>query len=319
MINDWKAIAPEILAQNRGLYVGSSDAAALFGKHPSKSYFTLWHEKKGGIAHEVEENEAMKWGKRLESAIAHGFADDFGLIIKAGELVKHPSIAGMAATPDFYIYNAIADAPESPYLDLLATSGPGILEVKNVSQMAHLKGWSDEEATAYIEIQVQHQMACDSSITWAVICPLIGGNKLKPIIKHKDPEFITILEGYVKALWESDTPPEPDGSASSWETVQKILPEPEKDMMGTIDDAELMERLYRVNRDYKFYSGCAAKLEDLLQELKSKVALRMGSAGVACGAGVKVERKRIKRAGYSVVACEYDMIKVSSMGEVRDD
>jgi predicted phage-related endonuclease len=51
--------------------VTSTESAALFGMSPYVTQFELWHRKKSGEQPEFKTNERMRWGNRLEAAIAH--------------------------------------------------------------------------------------------------------------------------------------------------------------------------------------------------------------------------------------------------------
>lgn len=48
--------------------IGGSEIAAIMGKSPYESRFSLWHRKKGTVG-PVAENEMMRWGKALEAPI----------------------------------------------------------------------------------------------------------------------------------------------------------------------------------------------------------------------------------------------------------
>jgi hypothetical protein len=59
--------------------VTSTESAALFGMSPYVTQFELWHRKKSGEQPEFKTNERMRWGNRLEAAIAHGIAEERGI------------------------------------------------------------------------------------------------------------------------------------------------------------------------------------------------------------------------------------------------
>ena len=55
----------------------STEIAALFGASPYTTVYELYHRKAGALPAEAfEVNERMKWGNRLEAAIAAGIAED---------------------------------------------------------------------------------------------------------------------------------------------------------------------------------------------------------------------------------------------------
>jgi len=58
--------------------VTSTEVSALFGLSPYLTEFELFHQKRDAVVVKIEPNERMKWGNRLESAIAQGAAEDMG-------------------------------------------------------------------------------------------------------------------------------------------------------------------------------------------------------------------------------------------------
>jgi predicted phage-related endonuclease len=58
--------------------VTSTEVAALFGLNPHKSRLRLWHEKRGDVESDFEDNPFTKWGRRLQNAVAEGIAEDEG-------------------------------------------------------------------------------------------------------------------------------------------------------------------------------------------------------------------------------------------------
>ena len=85
MINNREKILPEneeAWLEMRLLDVTSTEISALFGCCPYLSKWELWHNKKDRTSNEFKENKRMKWGNRLEPAIAYGVAEDLGVKIK---------------------------------------------------------------------------------------------------------------------------------------------------------------------------------------------------------------------------------------------
>ena len=72
----------EAWLQARQRDVTSTESAALFGMSPYVTRYDLWHRKRSGTAPEFKTNDRMKWGNRLEAAIAHGIAEEQGWEIR---------------------------------------------------------------------------------------------------------------------------------------------------------------------------------------------------------------------------------------------
>lgn len=169
--------------------VTATDAAALFGVSPYATPFELFNVKAGRLEVEFEETERMRWGKRLQDAIARGICEDNGWkIINADPFlyVRSRRFPGMGASPD--------------YIVLCPTRGVGMLEIKNVDLFIARDGWDDDEAPVHIEFQLQHQLEC-GELAWGAIGGLVGGNKARVIIRERDEEVGTEIGQRVLDLW----------------------------------------------------------------------------------------------------------------------
>ena len=64
--------------------ITSTDVAALFGVSPYLTRFELWHRKHGtpeAAPEELDDVERVRWGQRLQDAIARGAGEDRGWAI----------------------------------------------------------------------------------------------------------------------------------------------------------------------------------------------------------------------------------------------
>lgn len=167
--------------------VTSTEIAALFHCSPYLTQFELAHRKRQKLVVEIEESERMKWGSRLENAIAQGIAEDLGLNIRPmKEYVRDPSYR-LGASFDY------------------AIGEDGILEIKNVDTLQFKDGWlihgDTIEAPPHIELQVQQQLAL-SGRKFAMIGALIGGNRVKVIQREPNPAVIEAIRKQASAFWE---------------------------------------------------------------------------------------------------------------------
>jgi len=81
--------------------VTSTEVSALFGLSPYLTEFELFHQKRDGVTVKFEPNERMKWGNRLESAIAHGAAEDMGWNIAKFNVYMRVQEARIGSSFDF--------------------------------------------------------------------------------------------------------------------------------------------------------------------------------------------------------------------------
>ncbi len=171
--------------------ITSTDAAALFGMSPYKTPFELFHEKASGQTVQIHVDERMRWGTRLESAIAHGVAEDQGWMIDPLKVYMRDPQARIGSSFDFQIHH-----PEH---------GRGIMEIKNVDGLAFRNGWRNEqgglEAPEHIELQVQHQMEV-ADIDWCAIVALVNGNEAKLAFRRRDPAIGRAIRRRVDLFWK---------------------------------------------------------------------------------------------------------------------
>ena len=172
--------------------VTSTESAALFGMSPYMTHFDLWHRKRFGLVPAFKTNERMKWGNRLEAAIAHGIADEKGWEIKPmKDYMRDPDLR-LGSSFDFVI---------------TSLGEPVHLEIKNVDYLAFRDGWIEHddgsmEAPEHIEMQVQHQMAV-SGFKRAYIGAFVGGNRFELIERERDEAVIAAIKSMTKLFWES--------------------------------------------------------------------------------------------------------------------
>ena len=172
--------------------ITSTEVSALFGISPYTTLFELWHRKRSGAVVEIEENERMKWGTRLQDAIASGIADDHGWKVRRMDE-----------------YMRLPDHRIGSSFDFMATDDSGaefLLEVKNVDSLQYRENWlvidGELEAPVHIELQLQHQMLVSGAES-GVIGALSGGNKSTLIRRTADKEMHAIIIRKVAAFWRS--------------------------------------------------------------------------------------------------------------------
>lgn len=245
--------------------VTSTEVSALFNVCPYKSKFQLWHEKKGSIEDGFEDNDRAKWGRRLQDAIAFGFAADNNLDIRRlDDYVRLPHCR-MGSSFDF-----------------ITTDGQTLIEVKNVDGLIYKDKWIDGEAPAHIEIQVQHQMHV-IGVRKAVIAPLVGGNKLTPIYREYDPLVGKALEDQCVEFWRSiEAGIEPEIQLPcDVDTLGKLYAPVENKVVDVTGDPTIEYALL----EYKNLGAEIKALTDRRTLAKGQVLLALGDADkLVCGA-----------------------------------
>lgn len=258
--------------------VTSTESAALFGMSPYVTAFDLWHRKRSGNVPEFKSNDRMKWGNRLEAAIAHGIAEEQGWEIRPMKEYMRDPDARMGSSFDFVITNL---------------GEPVHLEIKNVDYLAFRDGWIEHddgsmEAPEHIEMQVQHQMAV-SGFKRAYIGAFVGGNRGVVIERERDEDVIKAIRAKVAEFWRTvDAGQEPD----------PVMP----------DDAEVVIRLNQYAEPGKVLDASGdAEITRLVAEYKALCAQRdnlKDDAEVAKAALLKAigDAEKVLVEGFSISA-----------------
>lgn len=259
--------------------ITATAAAALFGVSPYMTPFDLYHRLARNVEVVFEESERMRWGKRLQDAIAEGICQDNGWEI----VDAHPFLyarsrlyPGLGASPDFVIR------------DRNRTSlGLGLLEIKNVDKFIAKDEWEPDEAPVHIEFQIQQQLEV-CGLEWGAIGGLVGGNETKVYRRERDHDVGRAIGEASNAMFArvaAKEPPAPDYLADA-NTIRALyrFAEPGKSRdLGVEPDAEfektiraladahrLADAAYKNAKEDKEIA--AAKLLDTLRDVESVFA-----------------------------------------------
>ena len=262
--DEWHAI--------RARHVGGSEVAALYqAQRPfAMSHFTLWQVKAGRIPPPVVPDEGrVRWGRRLEPAIAHGAAEEYGWEIEKGGYVIDTLAPGMGCSLDYVITEPGPAEIERGW------TGPGVLQIKNSDLIEHKRGWTAGEPPLWILLQLQHEIAC-AGAGWGCIVCLIGGNELARYPYAARPRVADDLRARIGAFWRSiaeDKPPPVDGSDSSADALAAMFPtmrsEPPLDLTADNELPEICAGLLVAQADRR---GAAANEQAFKNRLVEKLS-----------------------------------------------
>lgn len=280
----------------------STECAALFDCSPYMTEYELWHRKTGQLVVEFDLNDRVKWGSRLESAIAYGIAEDLGLIVEPFKVYGRIDDLKMGSSFDFKIIGidpAWAGEDET-YRDLYREYGQGIMEVKNVDGLQFRRGWitgEDKEAPPHIELQVQHQMEV-ADMPYAVMAPLVGGNTPQPFYRLRDNAIGEAIKEKVTAFWamiDKGTAPAPNYAKDS-DVICKLYQENDGTRVDLSDD----ERLYTLCLAYKKF-GDEKKVAEVAQKAaKAEILTIIKAAKEAVTLGHKISASTTAPSSFSV-------------------
>lgn len=219
--------------------ITSTESAALFAASPYLTAFELYHRKLGNLESTFSVNDRMRWGSRLESAIAYGIAEDNGWTIEPLKSYWRIPSEGIGASFDFVI---------------TSLGEPVHLEIKNVDSLAYRDGWiigdedEDPQAPLGIEFQVQHQMLV-SGFRRSFIGALVGGNRVVLIERERDEEAIKAIRARCAEFWgrvnrRDEPPPVMPDDASTLRRIHTHA-EPGKILDATGEDFADLRNLVR--------------------------------------------------------------------------
>ena len=244
--------------------VGGSEVGTICGLNKWESAFTLWAKKSGKISDQIPQSEPMEWGSRLESVILDKFVESHPELEVWGEAGSwrneydswaHANPDGIYRREDgFY---GIIEIKTAAYPDDWQIGSQGVLGASS-------------GVPRYYLTQVQHYLRV-FGFKEAIVCALFTGNKYREYLVEAD-EFQQQVDRdqvikFLGAL-ESDTKPDWDGSASTYETTRALNPD------ITDDAVELGE----LGLEFQKVQQIAATAEASLFSLKSRVLDALGTA-----------------------------------------
>lgn len=246
--------------------VTSTEVSALYGLSPYLTEYELFHQKREGQVVKLAPNERMKWGNRLEAAIAHGAAEDMGWQISKLNVYMRDIDARIGSSFDFQIDSS--------------SDGPGILEIKNVDWLQYRQKWIDDgagniEAPEHIELQIQHQMEV-SGHSWCALVALVGGNEQKVILRNRDKAIGQDIRAKVGQFWQriaANSAPSPDYTADAEFIIKQLRNDAEAGLVAQAD-ASLTELI----EQYAYLSSMAKEQETLKKATQAQILERIGKA-----------------------------------------
>ena len=247
--------------------ITSTDIAALFGLSPYKTEFELYHEKLDGNGAAFKSNERMRWGNRLESAIAYGAAEEHGFNVQPLKVyMRQPNIR-IGSSFDFEI--------------LSEQHGKGIMEIKNVDGLIYRRNWTDDgngniEAPEHIELQVQHQMEV-SGHEYCAIVALVGGNTTKIAYRRRDPEIGKAIRDRVEQFWgrvKAKEAPSADYVRDA-DLIAQLYSQVNKGELVDTKDDDVLANLVELYREAKLSQSHFEKMAD---GLKARILERVKTA-----------------------------------------
>jgi len=236
--------------------IGGSDVPALFGLDPWKSYYRLWHEKAGNIEPEdISNNPKVKYGKKAQEIICHWFCEENGLeptvYFKEGDILRDPTISGLAGTPDYHI--GIADFDKCPDdIKIYNRSGEGVLEVKTTGYRQY-KTWKDVGPPMSYQLQLQTYMGL-SNLKWGALAIEVDHELLQPFVYEFKPQAYQAIKKAVADFWQSikdGKEPDPTDADKMQPFIRKLLTDEVVDLSGNNELASLVQKYRELEQQHQ--------------------------------------------------------------------
>ncbi|MGN1307809.1 MAG: YqaJ viral recombinase family protein [Faecousia sp.] len=255
-----KGMAREAWLEARRGSLGGSDAAAVLGVNPYASPYSVWAEKTGRVP-DKPDSEAMRLGRDLEDYVAARWQE------KTGKKTRR--VNAMLYNPAFPFAHA--------NIDRRVVGENAGLECKTTSVL-NLKQFKGGEYPESYYAQCLHYMAVTGAARWYLAVLVLNKGLLCFTVERDEAEISALLrqEAAFWRLVESDTPPEPDGTAATEEALRSLYPGGGAAIELTGQEA-LFER----------YAALTAKKGDAeaeLAQIKQTLMEQLGNAEAAtCG------------------------------------
>lgn len=248
---------PATWAKARTYGIGGSEAPAVLGLNPWCSPYTLWC-RKTGLIEGIEQTERMRWGHRLEDAIAEYYAEETGLkVFAVATTYNRPRAASVERYDDGMLFRNTERPWQLASVDRLVECpgrGLGVLEIKNVGVRSADK-WKDG-VPDYVRAQNLHYQSV-LGLDWGAVAVLFGGNSPGFMDVEAAEGEVERLVAAEQAFWlslDAGEPPEADGSESTRDTLAERFPKPEDGHVARLsDDAIAWDRAYAEHAEQEKY------------------------------------------------------------------
>lgn len=285
--------------------IGASEIAAVLGKSPYASPFSLWYQKKEGW--ELEQTEAMYFGLQSEPMIAAEFTK------------RHPELKVFKPPATLYAHRDMPWVMCSP--DLLAIDDRGnVIPVELKTDEGGT--WGKQEDSLECVVPIQHAI----QVLWQ--CGVFDapyGYLVRYARKRYTDYMIPNTFGYRRELgvglefdWvhrakdflesvEADIPPVVDGHKATTETLLTVYSNVDPDAPPVPTPGKLVAEFERL-------SDLLPQVKHELEALQNQIRELMGAYGSTAKAmdedgRVFVQRSVGKRSGYSVGPAIVDSLR----------
>lgn len=286
--------------------IGASEMAAVLGRSPFASPFSLWWSKQEGW--ELEPSLTLRLGHELEPIIAKLFAESRPDAIVGrpnASLWRSPIVEWMACTPDY-----LATVSDQPTSSGVPSPGPCHVEPVECKSDEGGPGWGrpgTDEVPYHHRVQVLQQCAVFAAPRGHLV--RMAGKRFTAYVIEFDDAAQDELATWIAAgasfmaSMETGVAPELDGHGATTDTLSRIYANVNEDEDAAIPDA--VASFYESASD----TLTAAKAEYVRAQNEIRGYLQDHRFGVRSSTGQRfVDRRVYKRRGYEVAAGMVDAL-----------
>lgn len=259
--------------------ISGTQISCLFDTNPYTTKWLLWRIFSGLDDQDFYDkagDERMQWGLLLERAIFDETLRRLnveGTYNENDEYIVHPDLP-IGATPDGECFHP--------------SRGVAVVQVKNVDWMQWADKWTDEQAPAHIELQLQHEMKARGA-AWGVIAVLVGGNELRIYEREPDDELQADMIERVLAFFKSvEDGDEPDPLGMPCELPKVLQIERDETKIADLTDNE---EIFDALQALSYYEPRVKAGTAEIKKAKAVIATKSAGAGRVIGHGYGCEIK----------------------------
>lgn len=300
--------------ENRKNSIGASDCAVVMGFSPWKSAIELHYEKTGEIpVEDISDKDAIKMGIKLEPIVADLFLEkQHGYSIRlygadTPTVLVSPKYDWMTCSPDAIITYKSGEVMG--------------VEFKTTSEY-NKNDWADGNVPFHYELQCQHSMAVTGYDKWIIAC-LIGGRTYVEQTIERDDDLIRLIISTEESFWngvQTKTPPEYDGSESSWNVVRRLYSQSNGEAVIWEEDEATTNLLLAhdtFSNEIKIQQAFLKELQCKLDRVKQQLVVLLGNNERAYYGNAVIEYKTVERKEHTVAASSYRKFSIKDLSKKK--
>lgn len=297
----------------RSKTVGSSEISTIVGLNKWDTPLKLWM-RKTGREDAIEDNDAMRLGRMLESFIGEKFArDNEKFVAPANILLSHEVHDSFTASPDFWILDE--DKPDTHSFDPANISG--VVECKNVNYRL-LEEWEDGNCPNHAQIQLQWQLGV-TGLSGGYVAGLVGAQVNNFYSRHFEADAKIIDNLFESAycfleMVKSDTPPQ--AVASDRKTVEDNMKLNNSFVRLPESAVSLLSKYLDVSLERKGIEETLKKEKDIENSYRVQLETMLGDSSVGIVGDYFIQAKRVHKGSYVVDPHSYVLFTVKPLDKL---